>query len=189
MTTYRVQNESDGKAVGTADSPDGVLVVVEKAGPGCYDIDHMDANTPRDAQSVFVGTWRLLSAESRADNSTVFPWGKDPIGRLSYEASGRMAVQLGRRDRRRLSSRDWTALKPDEYREVFLSYLSYFGYYSVSGDAVIHHVEGASIADWVGSDLVRYFEFTGNRLTLRTPPMMGPDGREAVITLVWERVP
>lgn len=141
------------------------------------------------AKLAFVGTWRLLSAESRADSSAAFPWGQDPIGRLNYEARGRMAVQLGRRDRRRLSSRDWTALGPDEYREAFLGYLSYFGSYSVRGDAVIHHVEGASIADWAGSDLVRYFEFTGNRLTLRTPPMMGPDGREAVITLVWERVP
>ena len=35
MTTYRVQNESDGKA----DSPDGVLEVVEKAGPGYHDIE------------------------------------------------------------------------------------------------------------------------------------------------------
>ena len=33
MTTYRVQDESDGKAVGTADSPDGVLeVVVRRSG-------------------------------------------------------------------------------------------------------------------------------------------------------------
>ena len=45
MTTYRVQNESDGKAVGMADSPDGVLEVVEKAGPGCYDIEELDANS------------------------------------------------------------------------------------------------------------------------------------------------
>ena len=45
MTTYRVQNESDGKAVGTADSPDGVLEVVEKAGPGCYDIEELNADS------------------------------------------------------------------------------------------------------------------------------------------------
>jgi len=41
MTTYRVQNESDGKA----DSPDGVLEVVEKAGPGYYDIEELNANS------------------------------------------------------------------------------------------------------------------------------------------------
>ena len=45
ITTYRVQNESDGKAVGTADSPDGVLEVVEKAGPGCYDIEELNADS------------------------------------------------------------------------------------------------------------------------------------------------
>ena len=45
MTTYRVQDESDGKAVGTADSPDGVLEVVEKAGPGWYDVDELEADS------------------------------------------------------------------------------------------------------------------------------------------------
>ncbi len=100
-----------------------------------------------------------------------------------------MAVQLGRKDRPRLSSNDWTALNPDEYRKAFLSYLSYYGSYSLHGETVIHHLEGASIPDWVGTDQVRNFEFVGSCLKLRTPPMMGPDGREAVITLIWERVP
>jgi hypothetical protein len=45
MTAYRVQNESDGKAVGTADSPDGVLEVVEKAGPGYYDIEELNVDS------------------------------------------------------------------------------------------------------------------------------------------------
>ena len=45
MITYRVQNESDGKDVGTADSPDGVLEVVEKAGPGCYDVEELNADS------------------------------------------------------------------------------------------------------------------------------------------------
>jgi hypothetical protein len=45
MITYRVRNESDAKAVGTADSPDGVLEVVEKAGPGYYDVDGLEADS------------------------------------------------------------------------------------------------------------------------------------------------
>ncbi len=45
MTTYRVQKESDGEAVGTADSPDGVLDVVEKAGPGYYDVEELNADS------------------------------------------------------------------------------------------------------------------------------------------------
>jgi len=45
MTTYRVQNESDGKAVATADSPNGALEVVEKAGPGYYDVEELNADS------------------------------------------------------------------------------------------------------------------------------------------------
>ena len=140
------------------------------------------------SRSALVGTWRLLSAESIAEGSPAYPWGQHPIGRLTYEASGWMAAQVGRKDCPRLSSNDWTALNPDEYRRAFLSYLSYYGSYSVHGETVIHHLEGASIPDWVGTDQVRYFEFVGNCLKLRTPSMMSPDGREAVITLIWERV-
>jgi hypothetical protein len=57
MRTYRVRNESDGKAVGTADSPEGVLEVVEKAGPGCYDVEE-------------------FRADSLPSGSIARPWGK-----------------------------------------------------------------------------------------------------------------
>src|SRR5215510_9204669 len=85
----------------------------------------------------------------------------------------------------RPSNSDLTALRQDEYREAFLSYFSYFGRYTVQDGAVVHHVESASIADWVGTDQVRYCEMEGRRLTLRTAPL---NGREAVLVAVWERM-
>ena len=71
---------------------------------------------------------------------------------------------------------------------TFLSYFSYFGRYTVREGAVVHHVESASIADWVGTDQVRCCEMEGSRLTSRTPPLNFSDWREAVLVAVWERM-
>jgi len=57
MTRYRVLYETDRKAVGTADSPEGLLEVVEKAGPGSYDIEE-------------------VNVESRPSGSVAQPWAK-----------------------------------------------------------------------------------------------------------------
>jgi len=132
-----------------------------------------------------VGTWRLISYAELDDAGATHPWGESVVGRITYEPSGRMAVQMAKANRPRLSNSDLTALRQDEYREAFLSYFSYFGRYTVQDGAVVHHVESASIADWVGTDQVRYCEMEGRRLTLRTAPL---NGREAVLVAVWERM-
>src|SRR5262249_38579964 len=88
-----------------------------------------------------VGTWKLISYAELDDTGTTHPWGESVVGRITYEPSGRMAVQMARSNRPRLSNSDLTSLRPDEYREAFLSYFSYFGRYTVRGGAVVHHVE------------------------------------------------
>ena len=55
------------------------------------------------------------------------------------------------------------------------------------GDKVIHHVEASWRQDQVGSDLVRFAKVQGDRLTLRTPPMI-VGGVRVVSELVWERM-
>ena len=52
-------------------------------------------------------------------------------------------------------------------------FLAYFGTYTVDEKAgvVVHHVEGASFPNWIGTDQRREFTLSGRRLTLRTPPL------------------
>lgn len=133
-----------------------------------------------------VGTWRLLSFADHT--STTYPLGERVAGRITYEPSGRMAVQMSGVDRPRPSNADLAALRPDEYRDAFLSYLAYFGRYTVQEGAVVHHVEGASNPNWAGTDQVRYVEIAGNRLTLRSQPVRLADGREVVLVAVWEKM-
>lgn len=57
----------------------------------------------------------------------------------------------------------------------------------MAGGKVIHHVEVASVENWVGTDLVRTLQIDGERLTLGTPPLL-VGGKIQTTELVWERL-
>lgn len=49
----------------------------------------------------FVGAWRLVAfQEEKPDGEVIYPYGKDAAGLLIYDASGRISVQIMRRDAR-----------------------------------------------------------------------------------------
>ena len=139
----------------------------------------------------FVGTWQLVESYSeKSSGRASFPLGANVIGRINYDAAGNMAAQLMGMERTPFSSRNPQEVGDAEYRDAFQSYTAYFGTYTVQAAAgtVTHHVLGATVPNWPGNDQLRHFEFSGDRLTLRTPPMRGNDGEKAVHTLVWQRV-
>ncbi|MEQ8234520.1 MAG: lipocalin-like domain-containing protein [Gammaproteobacteria bacterium] len=148
----------------------------------------MTDSTPN---AVFVGTWQLVESYSDKPSGRVaFPLGEHVIGRINYDAAGNMAAQLMGDQRKPFSSRDPREVGDAEYREAFQSYTAYFGTYTVDADAgtVTHHVQGATVPNWPGQDQIRFYEFTGDRLTLKTPPMRGNDGEKAIHTLVWQKI-
>lgn len=110
----------------------------------------------------FVGTWRLVAAEfRRADGEARDIFGEAPVGMLVYDALGNMAVQIMRPDRSSKGS-----------RSVIGGYVAYFGAFEIDAEAgtVTHHVHGNLLPEWVGTDQVRFYQFDGDRLILRTPP-------------------
>ncbi len=130
----------------------------------------------------FAGAWKLLSfEETQPDGSVTHPYGQDPIGLLMYDAGGRMAVQIMRRDRPALSSGDVQEANPDEIKSAVEGFTAFFGTYEIdeARKIVVHHVEGHLLPNSVGKDLKRSFEFSGDRLILRPT-----DTRR----LIWERV-
>src|SRR5262245_8207389 len=136
-----------------------------------------------------VGSWRLVAnQEHRADGRVTDVWGSDPMGRLVYDARGRMSVQLLNRHRRTFAGNDRAAGTAEETREAFVGFLSYFGTYTVDEAAatIVHHVEGASFPNLMGTDQRRTFVREGNRLTLSTPPILA-NRRTSTYVLVWER--
>jgi lipocalin-like protein len=140
-------------------------------------------------EQLFVGTWRLVSAEFRSgDGQIVYPYGREPVGLLVYDAHGYMTGQIMGSERPAFPSAQGSSDSPEALKAVLKSYIAYFGTYEVDADnnTITHHVRGSLVPDWVGSDQVRFFAFAGNQLTLSTPPL---EGRKATITgvLVWER--
>ena len=136
----------------------------------------------------FVGAWKLISFERRnAAGEVTYPMGQNPVGRLTYDALGRMSAQIMRPDRAKpqgVTPASWSA---EEKTAAFDGFIAYYGTFTVSETerAVIHHVEASLYPHWVGSDQRRLYEFSGSQLILRAVNGSGGPGTES--RLVWER--
>jgi hypothetical protein len=93
-----------------------------------------------------------------------------------------MAVQI-MPDRDRPQWKTGESPTPEQAQEALRGYVAYFGAYSVDEKArtVSHHRKGTINAAGVGVDLVRKYEFSGDRLILT--PVDNPSSH-----LTWERV-
>lgn len=141
---------------------------------------------PDAAGNPFVGAWRLVAAEFRYDDGSVSH--TYDTGLLIYTSDGYMSAQLMRSGRASFAAADRLGGTPDQIVEAYRGYRAYAGVYDFDAAArtVTHHAEWNMLPNEVGGDQLRNFEFEGERLTLRTPPLwLG--GRAARGVLVWER--
>ena len=130
----------------------------------------------------FIGAWRLVSFEEEtAAGEIVYPYGKNPIGLLIYDSSGRMSVQIMRRDREAFSATEWETTPAEEIKEAVQGFTAFFGPFEVdaANNTVVHRVEGHVLPGSVGKTLRREFEFAGDLLILKPSPNR---------RVIWERV-
>lgn len=138
----------------------------------------------------FVGTWKLVSYEYRKlDGEVTYPMGRNMTGLLMYDAHGYMAGQLMNPDRLQFASGDKFRGNPEELKLAFEGYTAYWGTYQINEEegSVDHKVESSLYPNWIGGIQKRFFEFSDNRLILRTPPLRYA-GESQTGLLVWERV-
>lgn len=138
----------------------------------------------------FIGTWELVSAQYRRANGEVIEiYGEKPVGMLMYDANQNVTLQIMRRNRPNFAAADRLGGTPEQIQAAFRGYLAYFGSYTIDEEqkTVTHHLQGALLPNWVGADQTRFFELNGNRLTLRTPPLM-MGGSAAIGYVVWEKM-
>jgi len=141
-------------------------------------------------QNSVIGTWRLVSYDTQTpDGKKTFPLGEDIVGMAIYLPNGRVSIQFMKRDRPRFQSGDAWRGTLEEERAAFEGFFGYAGRYTIDAarSIVTHRLEIASAPNYVGTDLVRTFSMSGNRLTLRTPQRQLA-GQTSSSTLVWERV-
>jgi hypothetical protein len=135
-----------------------------------------------------IGTWRLVSntLEEIPSGTKTDLFGPNPIGYIMYGADGRMMILQVRSQRPTPAG---AAVTPTEADALFRSLLAYGGTYTVSGDVVTHHVDISWNQSWTGTEQVRHFKFTGNRVELATDPSPDPiHGKMSVRRLVWEKL-
>jgi hypothetical protein len=97
---------------------------------------------------------------------------------IYYGPHGEMAVQIAPDVKRMKAGAEMT---PEEARIALKDYIAYFGTYTVDEQAgtVTHH-RLDSIQPGDGSDLIRRYEFNGDRLVLRAP--------NSTLEVTWERI-
>ena len=139
------------------------------------------------AAQRIIGTWQLVSrtvsVNGKVLNDPVL--GAQPSGRLYYDATGVMSLQMMRQGRTAAIGTP-TEAKDRANPRAILGYDSYFGKYSVDERAgtVTHHVDGSLFPEDVGQDWVRPFTLDGDTLTLKfTSPTDG-----VTRTLVFHRL-
>ena len=138
----------------------------------------------------FIGTWKLVTSEFRtSDGKVTYPLGEKAVGILVYDSGGRMAAQLMRPDRPKFASGDMRGGTPEEIKTAAEGYVAYFGTYEVDDKkgTVVHHVDASLFPNWLGQDQTRFFEFSDDLLTLKTPPILS-GGQEITGVLVWKRL-
>jgi hypothetical protein len=143
------------------------------------------------SRDVLIGNWKLLSATETTAKGEINnePFGPNPKGFLTYTADGRVMAIITYGGRKALSINDRVSAPGEERAEAFASMFAYAGRYTLSDERVIHHVEAASVPNWVDTDLVRLVKIEGDHLTLRTPPGQLKSGMKMGGTaLVWERL-
>ncbi len=140
----------------------------------------------------FVGVWKLISCDAIRKNGSILPiYGKNPIGRLYYDAAGNMSVHIMKNGRHKFSGETKFRATHAEMRAAYESYEAYFSTYvvDVANQLIRHTVLGGLFPNWTGGIQSRYYQFDGpDRLILSTEPIDVHPVNKTVVILLWERL-
>ena len=153
----------------------------------------LGATTSAAERKKFIGVWKLVSGVARHEvtGAIRYPWGKTPVGRLSYDEAGRVFAQLMNPDRRsvggaanRGAASAIGAASAEDMREMLTGFNAYFGTYDIDepSKTVTHHLQSALIPSWVGTHQRRKYEFSGKDELI----ILNTASQEAY-RLVWQR--
>lgn len=174
-----------------------VLLIASRLGAGQTAVTKEPARSTSSVRAQLIGSWRLVSRQSRRANDEVETdagLSAAPLGILIYDRSGHVAAQLSRRDRtvamigEECQAAATTKGTPDTAQTI-LGYDAYFGTYKVNEieGTVIHHLEAALFPGDIGKDIERHFTISGDQLTI-TFSTTTREGVKVTRTLIWQRM-
>jgi hypothetical protein len=138
--------------------------------------------------SDLLGTWKLVSwsVEVMDTGEKFSRFGAHPSGFLQFTPGGRMFAILTAEERRPIET-------DADQIAAFESLVAYTGQFRIEEDRIITTVDVAADPDAVGKESLRYFDLTGDTLTVRTPPFRSSKpslrlgDRPLQSLLVWTR--
>ncbi len=147
----------------------------------------LSAPAPASDRERFVGTYRLVTIESR---DAAGQWKQDAgfnsVGYITYSDTGYMGVYIMPKSRAPFAKPNNPT--PEEAQAALQGFTAYFGPYSIDLTArfVVHHRVGH--LDNGAPDFKRFYEFADDTLILR--PAAATGGTEQATTrLIWQRLP
>jgi len=67
--------------------------------------------------------------------------------------------------------------------------VAYAGKFTLDGEKVVHHIDVSWNQAWTGTDQVRYYDLSGDMLTITTAAYRSyQDGRQGRSVLIWKKV-
>ena len=135
-----------------------------------------------------VGVWTLESFELRGSlGEAGYPFGRDAVGLLLLTDDGYWSVQVMDARRSPFAAGDVLGGTPEEQAAATRGYIAYAGRYEIQDDRVTVNPHTSLFPNWVGQNLERFFAVEGDRLDLRTRPLLA-QGEERTAHLIWRRV-
>jgi hypothetical protein len=120
-------------------------------------------------KSSLVGSWEVVSYEDRVANGMpVYPYGKNPLGLLIYDATGHMSVQIMKTPPPDVASDEWDRFTVSEKVALYDGYVAYFGKYEIDPTRkVVTHLPVADLSRlYIGRREERRYALTDDRLVL-----------------------
>jgi hypothetical protein len=130
------------------------------------------SQTPTDPARAIIGTWRVVEySDWDSTGHLEQRYGAHPIGYFSYDVTGHVILFIQRTPPPKPFKAGSDSATVDELRDLFNSGLGYFGRYTVDAkrSIVIHHVEGGTLPDYIGTDQERPFVMKGDSLIIGEP--------------------
>ena len=128
------------------------------------------ATEPRIVPAQLVGTWRVVQfCDQDSTGASVDPLGPNPTGYFIYTSTGQVSIQAMRTPPAGPLAGGPVHL--DSLGELRPFYFGYFGTYTILSDStVVHHVQGGTLPDYIGTDQLRTYRIRGDTLSIGAPP-------------------
>lgn len=144
----------------------------------------LPASVLADDAAKVVGTWKLRSFlnEFQDGSEPKAAYGTNAKGYIVFTPQGRMMSVVEAEGRK--------APQTDEERAAaFRTIIAYTGMFRFEGDRFITKVDVSWNPAWVGTEQVRTYALSNDRLQVVSPWVMSPNlGKMTRATVVWERV-